>query len=367
MKKTILIIGGGYGGLQVAKLIKHKFAQIILIDKTPYHYWQARAHEYISCSIGDKSITSSILQECLDAGVRFIQDEVTSINFDEQNIGLKNHQSMSYDYIILAQGMKTSLFDKIKGLKEYTLDIKVFEDVRKYRDKFDLFLHEKKHRNIVVAGGGLSGVEIALEMAHKVKKRGLLEYFSFSIIEPMDTLLQGLNPYIIKQTHKVVHKHNVKIYKAFVEEVHKEHISLSNGENIEYDLFLFTAGVQVNPISNNKDIEVNDMGQYIVDEYLQINNTKNAFGVGDCVQNVLKDKTMPPTAQIALVNAGYVAKNINRLLKSKPMISAPQKTQGVVVALGGKSAAGTIGDKWGISLKGVMAYAIKKMSHIMSD
>ena len=365
--KHIVVIGGGYAGLQVAKDLKKKRAQVTLVDKTPYHYWQVRIHEYISGSIKDNAIVSSLLQSCLDNKIKFVQDKATHIDQDKQEVALAGGSVLEYDYLILAQGAKTSLFDKIKGLSTYALDIKQFDHSSKYKAQFSSLLKQAKKSQgtyrIVVAGAGLSGVEIILEMSTRANKKQLGEHFEFTIIEPMETVLPGMHPYLIKESTKIIEKHNVKMVQAFVDEVEKDTIHLSNQTKMPYDMLVFTAGIQAHIIPSTKEMEHNQTKQLLVNEYMQVKGCDNIFAIGDCAENSSGGEYSPPTGQIAVINAKYVAENINKLLKDKPMTVTKQTTKGMVIALGGTDA---IGRSYGLNLKGTMAYIAKKLSFMIA-
>lgn len=371
--KKIVIIGAGYGGLRaIEKLSKEKNFEITLIDMNPYHYMQTEAYGYIAGKFDICDITVDIKSWCegFSKNINFINEEV--IHIDLENTQIKTPtRSFVYDELIIATGAKTNFPSFVQGLKENTYGVKILDRAYELKRKFEKIIYSKiRHSNdeefnIVIGGAGLSGVEIAAEMAYISKK------FTSSIgiknnkihiylIEAYDSILYGMDPYIISNSKKRLEHLGVKVMtNSFIQKVSKDHLELKNSQIIDFDFMIFTGGIIASGVNDILDVEKNRLNQFVVDEYLHIKGFDNVYAIGDCAQIVnLKKETLPPTSQTAEQCAALVAKNIIAKFNGKEQVKYNGKIDGMFVALGGNYAVGTLFDT--LKVKGYLAFLLKK-------
>lgn len=219
--------------------------------------------------------------------------------------------------------------------------------------------------NIAIGGAGLSGVEVAAEMAY------VLETYSKTIgdtakeihiylIDASDTILPGMGKYSIEKTKKRLESLGVKILtSAFINSVDSSNIYFKNGEKLSYSFMIFTGGIKAAALNDTIENEKNSINQLITTPELNVQGQKDVFAIGDCVE--IKDKegnVLPPTAQIAEKSAEYVAKTIRQRIDGVESKSFDADVQGIFIALGGKYAVGEM-FKY-IKVKGYAAYLLKK-------
>jgi NADH dehydrogenase len=371
---NIVVIGAGYGGLRaVEKLVKEKRVNITLIDKNPYHYLQTEAYGYIAGNFDICDITVDIKSWCdgFKKNINFINEEAIQIDTNSQTIQTTN-QTIQYDELIIATGAKTNFPSFIKGLRENSHGVKVLSRAYEFKAQFEEIIYKKvrsnesEEFNIVIGGAGLSGVEIAAEMAYIASKftRSIgIEQSNIHIylVEAYDSILNGMDEYIIKHTFKRLESLGVKVMvNSFIEEVNQNTIQLKNAETLHFDFMIFTGGIIANKINDSIDTKKNRLNQFEVDPFLNIDGYENIYAVGDCAD--IKDKNgniLPPTSQIAEQSASRVAKNI--INKMNNITPKPYEGQmdGMFVALGGSYAVGTLYNK--IKVKGYFAYLLKKI------
>ncbi len=374
--KDIVIIGAGYGGLRALEyLAKEKNFKITLIDKNPYHYMQTEAYGYIAgrFDISDIAIDLNSFVKGLGDNVSFIKDKAIKIDKEKQILTLEN-QTIVFDYAIIAVGAQTNFFSFIKGAKEYTHGVKNIQRAFEFRQAFEkrlyLKLEEKKlHRNgdlhIAIAGAGLSGVEIAAEMAHTLKKyEKILSKESItlkiSLIDAAKTILPGMDSYIINKTEQRLKTLGIQIYtNAFIQEIKERSIYFKDGTKVDFDFIIYTAGIKAAKFIQEIQTEKNNIEQIIPDEYLHLQGSENIFCIGDCTQIKSQEKLLPPTAQTAEKSAQYVAKAIIAKTKNKSYPIFKAKIDGYFVALGGNYAIGMLYEK--IKVEGYLAYLLKKL------
>lgn len=374
--KKIVVIGGGYGGLRtIETLSKYNDVAITLIDKNPYHYLQTEAYGYIAGQFDVHEVAIDLKNWCegFKGRVEFIHQEATSINFEEKSVNLDG-TDLFYDYLVIATGAKTHFFSFIKGLRENSYGVKNLQRAYNFRIEFEKLIYNKlKHKqgyeegelNIAIGGAGLSGVEIAAEMAY------VLETYSKTIgdtakeihiylIDASDTILPGMGRYSIKKTKKRLESLGVKILTgAFINSVDTSNIYFKNGEKLPYHFMIFTGGIKASELNDTMENEKNSINQLITTQELNIKGRKDVFAIGDCVE--IKDREgniLPPTAQIAEKSAEYVAKTIRQRIDKVESQAFDANVSGVFIALGGKYAVGEM-FKY-IKVNGYFAYLLKK-------
>lgn len=369
----VVIVGGGYGGLRaVEKLVKQKDIEIVLIDKNPYHYLQTEAYGYIAGNFDICDITVDIKSWCegFSKDIHFIQDECIGIDTTARTIQT-TMQTMSYDELILATGALTNFPSFIKGLEEYSHGVKVLSRAYEFKTQFEEIIYQKvknsdhEEFNIVIGGAGLSGVEIAAEMAYISQKfitsigikKGNIHIY---LIEAYNSILNGMDSYIVQNTMERLENLGVKVMtNSFIDSVSKNAVHLKTGQNIPFDFMIFTGGIRAIGVNDILDVKKNRLNQFIVDEYLHIEGFNDVYAIGDCAEiRNLKGEILPPTSQIAEQCASVVAKNILKKLDNQPLNKYDGKMDGMFVALGGEYAVGTMFDV--IKMKGYLAYLMKK-------
>jgi NADH:ubiquinone reductase (H+-translocating) len=371
---NVVIIGAGYGGLRaVEKLVKDKKINITLIDKNPYHYLQTEAYGYIAGNFDICDITVDIKSWCegFKRNINFINEEALDINPNNQTIQTAT-QNIQYDELIIATGAKTNFPSFITGLKENSHGVKVLSRAYEFKAQFEEIIYKKvgsnkaEEFNIVIGGAGLSGVEIAAEMAYiaskftrsiGIKKSNINIY----LVEAYDSILNGMDEYIITHTMERLKELDVKVMtNSFIENVTPNNIILKEKGDLKFDFMIFTGGIVANNLNNKLDVQKNRLNQFEVNGFLNIEGYKNIYAVGDCAD--IKDKNgniLPPTSQIAEQSASRVAKNIINKMKNIEPKPYEGQMDGMFVALGGNYAVGTLYDK--IKVKGYFAYLLKKL------
>ena len=371
----VLIIGGGYGGLRaIETLSKHKDIEITLVDKNPYHYLQTEVYGYIAGKFDVNDIAIDLQTWCLGfERVKFIQREIEALDIDTKSITI-DEETFSFDYVVVATGARTNFFSFIEGLREHTYGVKKLFRAFNFRKEFEEIIYKKLHHetgenegelNIAIGGAGLSGVEVAAEMAYVINNHSKTigehaKEIKIHLIDASETILPGTSDYIIKHTHKRLEKLGVEILtNAFISKVEKNRIIFKDGETLHFNFMIFTGGIRASLLNEAIDCEKNRINQFIVDKTLNLNNSKDVFAIGDCVEiRDVNDKTLPPTAQTAERSAEYVGQAIRNRIDGVESENFNASVMGMFVALGGNYAVGEMFST--IKVKGYPAYLLKK-------
>ncbi|MDO9305320.1 MAG: FAD-dependent oxidoreductase [Sulfuricurvum sp.] len=372
----VAIIGGGYGGIRAMEhLSKSTHIHVTLIDQNAYHYMQAEVYDFIANKVDMSHIMIDLPSLTKSFGlVRFVCEEVLTIESDTKEI-VTPTQKISYDYLIIATGSRTYFPTFIPGLREYTHGVKSIPTALDFKQQFERALLDRieaqkqgcdvKPFNIVIGGAGLSGVEIAAEMAAYANRfyqngnfgcRGVDVY----LIDAYETILFGMDPFLIESSHERLLKLGVHVWhNNRISEVREHSILLDNGELLDFEFMIFTGGVCASALTERLKFKVNAKGHLNVLNDLSIENYPSIFAIGD-VANLTDEqgKPLPPTAQLAERSAEHVVRNIALREKGQPYQPFSFTNQGLMIALGGEYGAGLL--PGGIKVKGYLAYLIKK-------
>jgi NADH dehydrogenase len=294
----------------------------------------------------------------------FLEDQF--VKFDENKY--------SFDYLVLAVGAKTNFFSFIDGLRENSYGVKDLHRAYNFRKEFETLIFQKLQNeqgcnsgdlNIAIGGAGLSGVEVAAEMAYVIKTYSKTigknaKDIKIHLIDASDTILPGSSEYIIKNTHKRLQDLGVNILtNSFISRVDSEYIYFKGEEKIKYCFMIFTGGIKASDLNESIECEKNKINQFIVNSTLNIADKENIFAIGDCVE--IKDKEgnlLPPTAQSAERSAEYVANVIRKRIDGESAEGFDASMAGMFVALGGRYAVGEVFKH--IKVQGYSAYLLKK-------
>jgi NADH dehydrogenase len=377
-KAQVVVVGGGYGGIRaIEHLNPFMGLEITLIDQNSYHYMQTEVYDYIANKESVSEIMVDLTSICRSFGegrVRFVQSKVTGVDYEARQVET-DAGPVAYDYLILATGSRTFFPDFIKGLREHAQGIKNIVKAMEFRQRFESAIFERieaqgmgcdiSEFNIVVGGAGLSGVEIAAEMADYANT--FYENGNFSckpvnvyLIDAYETILYGMDKFLVETSHKRLTELGVHVWhNNRIAEVKANEILLDNGKRLPYEFMIFTGGICASRLADALEDPKNRRGHLQVESTLNLPGRPEVFAVGD-VAEILDSRgnLVPPTAQLAEQSAEHAAKNIIRLIKGKAVRNYTPVMRGVMIALGGTYGAGVL--PGGIKVQGCLAYLIKK-------
>lgn len=356
-RPRVVIVGGGYAGVRALKhLAGSNRCDVVLIDQHPYHYLQTEAYELIANECSMTEVTIDLVALCLSYGehVTFVKDTVREVDFENRRI-VGQISGQQYDYLLLCTGSRTAYNGATAGLREYSQGVKTLRSALTFKQQFEQRLYERMESewgwcsepfNIVIGGGGLSGVEIAAEMAHYVQifhddNTLTCEDIHIFLIIPHETVLEGMERYLIDQATRRLVKLGVKIINHSRITSVEDHALILNGlDKICFDFMIFTGGIIASTMTAGMDLPKNKKGQLILDEYLRVRTYEGVFAAGDIAALCdIAGNPLPPTAQSAEQSGEIAAENILAQILQKPMNPADIRMRGMMIALGGKYAA----------------------------
>lgn len=378
MTKKIVILGAGYGGLLAAQNIRKYYskseAQVTVINQYPTHQIITELHRLAAGNISEKAIAMPLekLLKGLDVDLKIAT--VESFSVDKKEVKLVGSTTLSYDALVVALGSKTAYFG-IPGLEENSMVLKSTDDANKIfnhvEDRIRAYAETKNEADatILIGGGGLTGVELVGELADETpklaKKYGVNpKEIKLLLVEAGPKILPVLPDDLIERATKSLEARGVTFLTGLpVTNVAGNTIDLKDGQKIVANTFVWTGGVQGNPLVGESGLEVN-RGRATVNEFLQSTSHSDVFIAGDSAVYFGEDgRPYPPTAQIAWQMGELIGYNLFAYLEGKAFEGFAPVNSGTLASLGRKDAVATIGAN-SIPLKGMPASLMKEASNV---
>ena len=382
-KKRVIIIGAGYGGIRaLMHLHRCEKIEILLIERNSYHYLQTDVYDYIASQISLSDIAIDLYTFCSSFGqnVSFIHEEALRIDFTNNKV-ITNTNRYMYDYLILATGAQTLMPSSIEGLRDNFHGIKSLENALLFKQKFEYFVYKKikeegkcsldSNFNIIIAGSGLSGVEIATEMANYAKEfykdtGYLCSSINITLVSSTQKPLASNSEFMQEYAQQRLDLLGIKLIKeARIVKVQEKAVYLNNGQKLDMNFLIWTAGITSSDLILNMNTSKNKKSQLQVDEYFRLTEHQNVFAIGDnaALFDPVSKTPLPPTAQSAELSAEYVADNLRRIINNQPLHVRQIIMKGFFASLGGKNGCGEIFSRF--KFRGILAYYLKKLIETM--
>ena len=382
-KKRIVIVGGGLGGLELAfKLVDDDY-QVVLIDKNNYHQFPPLIYQVASGGLEPSSISFPFRR--LFQGKKdffFRMAKVESVNTDKKIINTTVGE-IDYDYLVMAFGAKTNFFGN-KDIEATTLPMKSVSEAMRLRNtilrNLELALTEEDPArkqalmNIVVVGGGASGVEIAGAVAEMKKNIIARDYpdldssqMHIYLVNAVDRLLSAMDPVSSKRAERDLKELHVHIRQPqFATEYKDGILKTSGGLEIPTQTVIWVSGICANTVEGFPAESIGHAGRFLTDRFCRVKGVKDVYAIGD-VSLVEGDEEYPlghpQLAQVAMQQAKTVAKNFKAMSKGKELKPFKYKNLGVMGTIGRNHAVAEIsGKKFG----GFPAWALWLVVHLRS-
>jgi NADH:ubiquinone reductase (H+-translocating) len=378
MSKKVVILGAGYGGLLAAmnirKYLNKDQAQVTVINQYPTHQIITELHRLAAGNVAEQAVAMPLTKLFKGKDIDLKIAKVESFSADKKEVKLSDGSSLSYDALVVALGSKTAYFG-IPGLEEHSMVLKSADDANKiYQHIEERIAEYAKTKNeadatILIGGGGLTGVELVGEIADMMPKlaRGYgvdPKEVKLLLVEAGPKILPVLPAPLIERATASLEARGVQFLTGLpVTNVEGNVIDLKDGQKITANTFVWTGGVQGNPLVGQSGLDV-DRGRATVNEYLQSTSHKDVFVVGDSAVVFGEDgRPLPPTAQIAWQMGEQTGYNVFAFLENKSFKEFTQVNSGTLASLGRKDAVASIGAN-SIPLKGLPASLMKEASNV---
>ncbi len=377
----VVIIGGGFGGLTLAKKLRGQEFQVVLLDKNNYHQFQPLFYQVAMSGLEPSSISFPFRKVFRSApNVYFRVAEVTEVQPDRNCIQTTLGR-LTYDYLIIAIGTKTNYFGN-SNFEKNTHSLKSISDSLYLRNTLlsDFeealitgdFKTRQQFLDIVIVGGGPTGVELAgalAEMKSYILPKDYTELDSKEVdiylVQAGPHLLPGMSQKASRDAMRFLTRMGVIVKtNARVKDYNGREVIFQNGETIGCTKVIWAAGVTGNLLSGVPDPAKCRRNRIKVNSYNQVEGCENVFAIGD-IALMVEDQAYPDghpqVAQPAMQQAKLLARNLKALNQQKPLRHFRYKDKGSMATIGRNKAVVDLGK---ISFSGFWAWVAWLFVHI---
>lgn len=374
----VVIIGGGFGGLNAARGLRKGVAEVVLFDRTNHHLFQPLLYQVASAVLSPSDIAvpiRAVLHKQKNTIV--LMGEVASIDKGQKQLSLTNGAIVRYDYLIIAVGARHSYFGHDEW-EQYAPGIKTLEDALSIRknllisfekaERCESIFEAERYLNFVVIGGGPTGVELAGAIA-EIAYRTMLRDFrrinpnktKIFLIEGTDYLLPSYPRNLSLRARRDLEKLGVNVICGrSVTNVTAEGVYLGD-ELIRSENVIWAAGNQASPLLKSLDTPLDRQGRVVVESDLSVPGHPEIFVIGDAAHLEQEGNLVPGIAPAAIQEGKYVAKVIKSGLSKEQRKPFRYHDKGQMATIGTNKAVAIIGK---FRLTGYPAWLAWSLIHI---
>ena len=376
----VVIVGGGFGGLNAAKSLAGSPVDVTIIDRENHHLFQPLLYQVATAGLAPGSIAVPIRGVVAEQeNARVILAEADRVDREKRTLWFRDGGSIDFDYLIVACGAKTNYFGNDEwakhahGLKDLRDAIRIREQVLLAFEAAEREPDAARRRELltfVVIGGGPTGVEMAgaiSELGRQVLagdfRRIAPEDIRVVLVEMSERLLSAFKPVLSHSAKRQLHELGVEVRtETRVTEVGPGTVTLGD-ETVAASVVVWGAGVQPVSFAERLDVGLDRSGRIVVDQSCAMLGHPNMFAIGDVAYFVPEgeDEALPGLAPVAIQQGDHVARQIRRELKRKPRQKFVYRDKGIMATIG-RSRAVVQG---AVELEGFLAWMAWGLIHIL--
>lgn len=377
----VVIVGAGFGGIELAKTLKNKEVDVLLVDKHNYHTFQPLMYQVATGSLEADSIAFSIRKTFEgQKNFRFRIAEVKKVDTDKNSIET-SIGDIPYDYLIIATGSTTNFFGN-KEMEQNALPMKSIVEALNLRSSIlqniekALLLPTKQEREpyltFVLVGAGPTGAELAGSIAEirnfvlskdypELNKEEMKVY----LVDFLPKVLSNMSEQASKKAQQFLESMNVEVLTGVkVESYNGEVIAFEGGRKINTKNVIWSAGVMgIVPEGFSKE-QIAKGNRLSTDEINRVTGLNNVFAIGDVSSSVSEanPKGLPGVAPVAIQQGKHLAGNILHLIKNEPTVGFKYNDQGSMATIGRNKAVVDLGK---IKFQGFFAWLTWMFIHLV--
>ncbi len=408
----IVVLGGGYGGVQATKMLhrtlgKRRDIEITLIDKNPFQTLMTELHEVACGRVEPESVLISYRKIFGATRVSVVADRIRTIDFDKKKL-ISDTTGYDYDYLLIGVGAEPEDFG-LPGVKENAYMLWSFDDALTLRRHIEEVFREAAAEKdpakraelltFVVAGAGFTGIEVAGEL--KDHRRVMCQTYHIEesevriiVVEALAWILPNLPPRLQEKARRYLERRGVEfMLRSPILGAEKGKVLLGGNASIPTKTFIWTCGIQGREFAGNLALTkgrcvnracrfsatqstcgvknctfapgqyvVGKRGRLLVNEYMQSIDYSNVYVVGDVSWYLEGGKVLPQIVETAVQTGETAAHNIAAAIEHGQMKAFHSNYHGIMVSLGAFSGVAHV---MGMSLTGIFAIGVKHMINIV--
>jgi len=357
-RARVVVLGAGYAGISAFLELQDHLPReydLVLVNGDKYHWFTTELHTYIA---GEQPDAVRVpLSRIIARPGRLIVDKVKRVDIESRRVELISGEAVGYDYLIVALGSDPEYFG-LPGVAENSLIVGNWQSATRLRELIAAMLAESGDvvRHVAVAGGGLTGVEVAGELADEYGSR-----IRLTLIEAGPEIMAGFAPPLVRTAREVLEAKNIEIRTGNpIVRVDPNQISFKDGSTLDFDLLVWSGGVRGSAILSESGLEVTPRGRARVDPYLRAAGHPEIYIVGDSAAftDPATGRELPPTAQAAVQMGHTAGVNLLHHIRGKAEEPFAPHIRGSFASLGRQEGVGQMGEE---QFVGMPALLVKNM------
>lgn len=379
-KKRVVIIGGGFGGIQLIQTLRRSGFQIVLIDRNNFHTFQPLLYQVATAGLEPDSIAYPLRKMFFGVDdFYFRMANVTEVDVGKSRINTDVGE-LQYDYLVLATGSETNYFGN-KNIEKYSMPMKTVSEALDLRSlilqNFEKALLTKdidervRLMNFVIVGGGPTGVELAGALS-ELKNHVLPKDYPDLDFRRMEVHLLEAGPKVLaamsdkssKTSKAYLDKMGVKVWvDTFVQDYDGKTVKTSNKE-LPAETLIWAAGVKGKILSGIAEDSI-EAGRYLTDEYNLVQGTPNIYAIGDVALTKTEDypNGHPQVAPTAMQQGVWLGKNLKRAQQGKELKPFKYNDKGSMATVGRNKA---VVDVNKLHFAGLPGWVVWMLVHLLS-
>ncbi|WP_081211552.1 NAD(P)/FAD-dependent oxidoreductase [Salegentibacter sediminis] len=350
----VVIIGGGFAGMSLARILLKENLQVVILDRHNYHTFQPLLYQVSTSGLEPDSIAYPLRKITRNSRKAIFRlAEVNSINPEEETIST-SIGDLAYDYLVIATGSKTNFFGN-KSIEEHGMWMKTVPQALNIRSLILENLEQavitddpekrKALLNFVLVGAGPTGVELSgaiAELRNHIVPKDYPDIdpneMNIHLLEGLDRVLPPMSENASKKAHQFLKELGVHIHLNTMVESYDGHLVTTNTDlKLKTETFIWSAGVTGAPVKGlNASAMVEKANRYEVNAFNQVKGYENVFAIGDIALMQTKEypKGHPMVAQPAIQQGKHLAKNLKRLIKGEQLKAFEYYDKGTMATVG---------------------------------
>ena len=380
-RPCVLVLGGGFGGIGAAQKLRKSDVDVVLVDKHDYHTFQPLLYQ-VATGLLELPAVGHPVRDLFHKqdNIRVHQDQVTAIDLDAREVRFGELEPVGYDYLVLALGAEVNFFG-VEGAAEHAFPLYTLPDAVRLKDhvlerweaadrKPELI--EDGALNMVVVGGGPTGVETAGAMAELYNGVFRKDYPDVSpeqarlvLVEASPEIFSMFKPNLREYAKNALIERGVEVITGdAVQSITSERVTLKSGTVLPAHTLVWGAGLQGNALVRSLGVELERGNRLGVDSELRLASHPEVFVIGDiaAITDAKTEQVLPQLGSVALQSGAHAGETIARLVAGKEPEPFKYKDKGTMAMIGrGAAVVQMLGGK---TMKGKKAQAAWGTVHL---
>lgn len=378
----IIIVGGGFGGIELAKKLRKADVQVVMLDKNNYHTFQPLLYQVATAGLEPDSIAFPLRKIFKQQGNFYFRMAKAERILPQSNTLVTNIGNIHYDYLVLATGSATNYF----GMQDFTthsLPMKSIPEALNLRSVIlqnfekalltDNLNERESLMNFVIVGGGPTGVEMAGAMG-ELKKHVLpndypeLDFrrMRIHLVEAGNRLLGAMSDQSSQKALDFLKAFDIHVWLGTsVTTYDGQLLQMKNGKTLQTQTVIWSAGVKGEPLEGISTDAIGRGQRILTDEFNRIKGHDNIFAIGDLAA-IITEQTPnghPMLAPVAMQQGNLLAQNIVNLIQNKPTLPFKYFDKGSMATVGRNKAVVEVGR---LKSQGFIAWFLWMAVHLMT-